>query len=112
LFPTVRSSKVAGCTWWIYPVAFYTSRSNDRCVPTFSRRNRKHPALTALGEAIRRVRIANGVSQEDLALRAELDRGYMGGVERGESNMTVLSVVRIAGALDMPASELLAQAGL
>jgi transcriptional regulator with XRE-family HTH domain len=81
-------------------------------VPTFSRRYRKHPALKALGEAIRRIRIANDVSQEELALRAEIDRGYMGGIERGESNMTVLNIVRVASAMGLTAAELFDQAGL
>ena len=81
-------------------------------MPTYSRRNRGQSALIALGEAIKRVRIACGLSQEELALRVEIDRSYMGGIERGESNMTVLNVVRIAGALSLTASELLEQAGL
>ena len=93
-------------------MAFHPSRGNDAWVPTFSVRHRKQPALVALGEAIRRVRLASGVSQEELALRAEIDRGYMGGIERGESNLTVLNVVKIAGAMNLTASELLEQAGL
>jgi len=93
-------------------VALYPSRGNDQWVPTFSRRNRKQPALVALGEAIKRIRIAGSCSQEELALRVEIDRSYMGAIERGESNMTVLNIIRIAGALDLTASELLEQAGL
>jgi len=81
-------------------------------VPTYSRRNRGQSALIALGEAIKRVRIACGFSQEELALRVEIDRSYMGGIERGESNVTVLNLVKIAGALGMDASDLLSQAGL
>jgi transcriptional regulator with XRE-family HTH domain len=93
-------------------VAFYPSRGNDSWVPTYSRRNRGQSALIALGEAIKRVRIACGFSQEELALRVEIDRSYMGGIERGESNVTVLNLVKIAGALGMDASDLLSQAGL
>lgn len=81
-------------------------------MPTYSRRNRGQSALIALGEAIKRVRIACGFSQEELALRVEIDRSYMGGIERGESNVTVLNLVKIAGALGMDASDLLSQAGL
>jgi len=65
-----------------------------------------------VGEAIGCVRIANGVSQEELALRVEIDRSYMGGIERGESNVTILNLVKIAGAMGLTASELLEQAGL
>lgn len=81
-------------------------------MPTVSRRHSKQPALVALGEAIRRVRAASGMSQEELALRTEIDRSYMGGIERGESNVTVLNLARIAGEMGLTASELLAQAGL
>jgi len=44
---------------------------------------RQHPALAALGDAIRRVRKKQGISQERLALLAEIDRSYIGRVERG-----------------------------
>jgi transcriptional regulator with XRE-family HTH domain len=81
-------------------------------VPTFSRHNRRQPALVALGEAIRRMRIAGGFSQEELALRVEIDCSYMGGIERGESSPTILNIVRIAAAMNLTASELLEQAGL
>lgn len=81
-------------------------------MPTFSNRNRRQPALVALGEAIRRIRAAYGLSQEELALRVDIDRSYMGGIERGESNLTALNLLKIAGALDMTAAELLTHAGL
>ena len=81
-------------------------------MPVYSSKHSKHPALVALGDAIRRVRFAQGIAQEELALRCELDRSYVGGVERGESNVTVLNITKIASALDMNASELLEQAGL
>jgi transcriptional regulator with XRE-family HTH domain len=81
-------------------------------VPTYSRRNRGQSALVGLGEAIKRARIACGLSQEELALRVEIDRSYLGGIERGESNPTVLNLVKISGALDMAASDLVGQAGL
>ena len=90
----------------------YPSRGNDCGVPSYSTRNRKQPALVALGQAIRRLRDAAEVSQEELALRAGIDRGYMGGIERGESNPTVLNVVKIASAMNVTTAELLAQAGL
>ena len=61
---------------------------------------------------ISRIRAATGISQEELALRAGVDRGYMGGIERGESNAAILKVVRIAAAMNLAASELLEQAGL
>jgi transcriptional regulator with XRE-family HTH domain len=52
------------------------------------------------------------LSQEALAVDAELDRSYVGGVERGEHNLTAMNIVKIAGALNMPPSTLFASAGL
>ena len=70
------------------------------------------PVLVARGDAIRRARTGAGVSQEALAVDADVDRSYMGGIERGEHNLTVMNIVKIAGALDMPPSALFASAGL
>jgi transcriptional regulator with XRE-family HTH domain len=70
------------------------------------------PVLVALGEAVRRARIGIGLSQEVLAVDAELDRSYVGGIERGEHNLTVMNIVKIAGALNTSPSALLGSAGL
>jgi transcriptional regulator with XRE-family HTH domain len=73
---------------------------------------RKRPLLpghAALGRAIRDVRTAQGLSQEDAALRCGLDRSYFGFVERGERNITVAVLWRIADGLGLPASELLSR---
>lgn len=67
-------------------------------------------AHVALGKAIRRLRAGRGVSQEELAHRSGLDRSYMGGVERGERNLSYSNLLKIATALDVRASELLAEA--
>ena len=65
--------------------------------------------LLALGAAIRRARSAKGLSQEALAVDAGLDRSYRGGIERGEHNLTLMNLVKIAGALKVRASNLLAE---
>lgn len=52
------------------------------------------------------------MSQEGLALLAEVDRTYIGNVERGQSNVAVLVLLRIAKALDMPLTLLLKEAGV
>ena len=70
------------------------------------------PVLVALGAAIRRARAGVGLSQEALAVDAGLDRSYVGGIERGEHNLTVMNVVKIAGALKMKPSALLNSTGL
>lgn len=53
----------------------------------------------SLGERVRSARIEKGWTQEDLAYEAEIDRSYIGGVERGERNVTFSMLCRIARAL-------------
>lgn len=66
-----------------------------------------NPVLVRLGAAIRAERQAQGLSQEALADKANIDRSYMGGVERGEHNIAVMSLLKIAVALQVKASSLL-----
>ncbi len=68
--------------------------------------------LTNLGDAIRQSRTARGLSQEALAVDAELDRSYVGGIERGEHNLTVMNLRKIADALGVKMSELMLSAGV
>lgn len=70
------------------------------------------PVLIALGEAVRRTRTGMGLSQEALAIDADLDRSYVGGIERGEHNLTVMNLMKIAQALDVRPSALFGSAGL
>jgi transcriptional regulator with XRE-family HTH domain len=55
------------------------------------------------------LRTARGYSQEGFAQKARLNRAYMGGVERGQRNVGVVNLYRIAQALDMSLSELFAE---
>lgn len=66
----------------------------------------------ALGKAIRKARLERGVSQEELADRSSIDRSYMSSIERGKQNPGIISVLRIAHALEMTATELMAEAEL
>lgn len=68
--------------------------------------------LVRLGKAVRAYRKAAGLSQEALADAAEIDRSHMGKIERGERNVTVLNILKIAAALNRPASEIFNEAGL
>ena len=69
------------------------------------------PVLLALGEAVRRARKSIGLSQEALAIDADLDRSYVGGIERGEHNLTIMNIAKIATALKLKPSKLLGSAG-
>jgi len=60
-----------------------------------------------LGEAVPRKRLALKLSQEGLAERADLHWTYIGGIERGERNVGLLNIVKIARALETTASQLL-----
>jgi DNA-binding XRE family transcriptional regulator len=54
-----------------------------------------------LGDVIRSERLSLGLSQEELAERCQLHRSYIGSVERGERNISIQNVVRIARALNL-----------
>lgn len=56
--------------------------------------------LREFGELVRGAREARGWTQEDLAAEAGLDRTYVGGIERGERNLALLNVNKLAVALD------------
>jgi transcriptional regulator with XRE-family HTH domain len=70
------------------------------------------PALVAIGNVVRGVRSERSISQETLAHDAGVDRSYLGGIERGEHNLTVMNLLRIADQLEIKPSELLQLAGL
>lgn len=63
-----------------------------------------------LGRAVRRLRREAGYSQESFADRCKVHRTYMGSVERGETNISLDNLERIAKALGLTAGELLVEA--
>lgn len=69
------------------------------------------PELARLGDNVRRRRLSLGFSQENLADRSGLHRTYIGGVERGERNISLLNLLRLAKALGAPVTELLQDVG-
>lgn len=68
--------------------------------------------LVALGAAIRDLRKAHSLSQEALAAESEIERSYLGAIERGEVNMTMMILAKICKVLNVKTSELLQTAGL
>jgi transcriptional regulator with XRE-family HTH domain len=73
---------------------------------------KKSAANQALGRAIRAARRERGFAQEAFAARAGIDRSYFGAIERGEFNVSLDTIVKIAAALKVPASELFKRATL
>ena len=63
--------------------------------------------LVAFGAKVRELRIAKGVSQEDLAYRAGLHRTYIGMIERAEKNITLINIEKISKALGIPSDQLI-----
>lgn len=68
------------------------------------------PAHAAFGAAIRELRKERGIAQEALALKSGLNRGYYGDVERGERNVSLANILKIADALEVPTSAIHARA--
>ena len=58
-----------------------------------------------VGKRIRKLRGEQGLSQEKLALRAELDRTYIAGVEQGKRNLSIKSLEKIIIALNISFEE-------
>jgi len=59
-------------------------------------------ALEKFGQTVRKLRLSKGYSQEKLAELTSLHRTYIGGLERGERNVGLLNIIRLANALDVP----------
>lgn len=53
------------------------------------------------GKRLRAIRTAQGFSQEQLALASGLDRSYIGGVERGQRNISVVNICTLARTLSV-----------
>ncbi len=74
------------------------------------RQAREQSTTVRFGKAVRARRLALGISQEELAFRAGLHRTYVGDVERGIRNISLVNIGRLAMALGCRASELLQDA--
>jgi transcriptional regulator with XRE-family HTH domain len=71
------------------------------------RERRDQAALRKFGSTLAEMRLDADLSQEELADRSGLHRTYIGSVERGERNPTVISILRIAKGLGCAPSEML-----
>jgi transcriptional regulator with XRE-family HTH domain len=63
--------------------------------------------IAVVAETVRRARKSAGLSQEELAFEAGLDRTYISQVERGKRNVTIVVLAKIARALKTPPDRLL-----
>ena len=62
--------------------------------------------LRLFGERLREIRTERGLTQEQLAEAAGVDRNYIGQIERGERNVALVNIVTIAGALKVQPADL------
>ena len=67
----------------------------------------KQKILRALGHFVKQRRTALGISQEELGMRANLDRTYISGVERGVRNPSITALTSLASGLGITVSNLL-----
>jgi len=70
------------------------------------------PELVSLGAVIRDLRLKSGLSQEAFADELGIDRSYVGGIERGEHNVALVNLLKIASALNMTLAQLAQKARL
>lgn len=60
-----------------------------------------HQTLSKFGSRLREIRLSLGLSQETLAYMANIDRSYLGAVERGEHNIALLNICKLAAAMSI-----------
>ena len=72
-------------------------------------RKRDEAIKAAFGQRVRELRSEKGLSQEALALACDLDRTYIGGIERGERNVSLINIQKIATALGVPIRDLFSE---
>lgn len=79
-------------------------------MPPPRRSKPRSPEHAALGEAVRHLRVEGGLTQEQLAERAETDLTQIGGIERGTRNPSYATLVRVAGGLEKRLGEIVSLA--
>ena len=67
----------------------------------------KKEILVKFGDRVREIRKVKGLSQEELAHKANLHRTYIGMIERGEKNITLVNIEKMSQALEIEIEDLL-----
>ena len=67
---------------------------------------RDEAAIKKFGDHLRLIRIAKNLSQQELELKAGISKNQVGNIERGEVNITLVSILAISKALDISPKEL------
>ena len=67
----------------------------------------KQKILINFGDRVREIRKKKGLSQEELAYKADLHRTYIGMIERAEKNITLVNIEKIANALEIEIADLI-----
>ncbi len=67
----------------------------------------KKPILKTFGTNVQKFRKQKGLSQEELAKKCRLHRTYIGGIERGERNVSLINLKKIATALGVKIDDLI-----
>jgi transcriptional regulator with XRE-family HTH domain len=68
---------------------------------------KRDPVAVLFGNNLRRLRQEANLSQEKLALDANLNRSYVGGIERGERNVALVNICRLAATIGCRPAELM-----
>jgi ribosome-binding protein aMBF1 (putative translation factor) len=98
-FPIASSSVAVGNL--ILPILDWVQRNLDQrardAILSAAATNRSKPLNAAqiqkrFGDKVRAARLEKGISQESLAFVSDLDRAYIGGVERGERNISLFNI--------------------
>jgi len=62
--------------------------------------------LSVLGARIRKLRLKKDMTQSELAIQCEFEKASMSRIESGQTNMTILTMIKISKALDIPIKDL------
>lgn len=84
----------------------YKLFENASHLDMLSKREEKE-VLRKIGERVRELRIEKGLSQFELNVDSELSKNQIGRVERGEHNVSIITLIKIAKALQVEISEII-----